>query len=119
MNKDGMKGTISLEITNPNNFAITVTNADFELFSSKVNVGKASLNEPFKIAANSTEVYAVKLNGNVGNLLAGSITGLMGALSGKNPEVTIKGTLKAKAFFLSKTIPVEVKTEIPLDSFRR
>lgn len=119
MNKGSVKGTISVNITNPNSFAITVSGAEFEFFSSQMSLGKARLDQSIKIAANSTQVYPVKFDGNLGNLLAGGISGVIGALSGKNPEATIKGNLKARAFFISKTIPVELKTEIPLDSFRR
>jgi LEA14-like dessication related protein len=119
MSKEGMRGTISLVITNPNNYAINVTSADFDLYSSGVKVGDAKLHKSFKIKANSTETYPVELKGNLPNLLAGGITSLIGALSGKSPEINIKGDLKARAFLVSKTIPIDVKTKIPLDGFKR
>lgn len=119
MSKEGMRGTISLVITNPNSYAINVTSADFDLYSSGVKVGDAKLYKSFKIKANSTETYPVELKGNLPNLLAGGITSLIGALSGKSPEINIKGDLKARAFLVSKTIPIDVKTKIPLDGFNR
>lgn len=119
MNKDGMEGTISLVITNPNNYPIKVKKANFDLFSGTVKVGDAQLNKSFKIKSNTTETYAIELTGNMPNLIAGGLTGLIGALRGQNPQVNIKGELKAGTFLVSKTIPVDVKTEIPLDNFIR
>ena len=82
-----LDATISLVLSNPNSFPITVKSGDFELFSGKKSLGDAQLKKAFKINANSTEVYPVQLTGNMGDLITAGLTGLAGMLSGKKPEV--------------------------------
>lgn len=119
LTKEGMQGTISLVITNPNSFSINVNSASFDIYSGSVKVGNADLSKSFKIKGNTTETYPVQLSGNMSNLIAGGLSSLIGAIRGQNPRVNIKGELKASAFLFSKTIPVDVTTEVPLDSFNR
>lgn len=109
-----IKGTIHLVIENPNGFPVTIKSAKFDVLSGAVKLGEAKLDEPFRINANISESYPIRLSGNMGNALSGGIVGLMGLLAGKNPEVTLKGELKASSFFVSKTVPVELKTELPI-----
>lgn len=118
VSKKGMEATISLVITNPNSYAINVTDANFDLFSNGSKVGDAVLKKSFKIKANSTETYPVQLKGSLGNLLASGVSSIISALQGKSPEVNIKGDLKARAFIFSKTIPVDFKTKIPLNGIK-
>ena len=109
-----MEGTIFLELKNPNMFAIKVKSAEFEIFNGNIRLGDAQLREEFKINGNSTEIYPVKLSGNLGNLLAGGLTSIAGLLSGKNPRILIKGDLRAGNFFVTKDIPVELETDLPI-----
>ena len=118
VSEKGMEATINLVITNPNSYPINVTKADFDLFSNGAKVGDAVLKNPFKIKANSTVPYPFKLKGSIGNLLASRVTSIISALQGKSPEINIKGNLKARAFIFSKTIPIDVKTKIPLNGIK-
>jgi len=118
MSKSGMLGTLQVGITNPNSYAIKVTGADFEIFSNGSKMGTAKLKHSFKIKANSTETYPVKLEANLTNVLAGGISSILGAISGKSPKVNIKGDLKARAFIFSKTIPVDFMAELPMDKIK-
>ena len=109
-----LDATISLVLSNPNSFPITVKSGDFELFSGKKSLGNAQLKKAFKINANSTEVYPVQLTGNMGDLITAGLTGLAGMLSGKKPEVLVKGELKVGNFFFHKKVPIEIKTDLPM-----
>ncbi len=109
-----LDATISLVLSNPNSFPITVKSGDFELFSGKKSLGDAQLKKAFKINANSTEVYPVQLTGNMGDLITAGLTGLAGMLSGKKPEVLVKGELKVGNFFFHKKVPIEIKTDLPM-----
>lgn len=115
--KGDIKGVITLQLNNPNGFAVTVKEADFKIMVDKSEVGTAVLSESFKIKANSVETYPVKLNGDISGALNGGIVGIVGILLGKDPKLMLVGEIKAGNIFISKTIPVEIETEIPISSF--
>jgi LEA14-like dessication related protein len=109
-----LDATINLVLSNPNSFPITVKSGEFELFSGKKSLGDAQLKKAFKINANSTEVYPVQLTGNMEDLISAGLTGLTSLLSGKKPEVLVKGELKVGNFFFHKKVPIEITTELPM-----
>ena len=109
-----IKGVIVLSIHNPNSFSVTVKGANFKIFKAESQLGTASIKEGFKIAANSTETYPVKLNANVESLLSGGIMGILNMLGGKNPRVKLIGEIQARALMIPRTIPIELETELPL-----
>lgn len=110
-----LDANIRLVLTNPNSFPITIKAGEFDIYSGKIHLGDAHLKRSFKISANSTKEYDVEVNGTIGDMLAAGITGLAGMLTGKKPEMTVKGELKAGNFFYTKKVPVELKTEMPLN----
>lgn len=114
LNGGKLDATINLVLSNPNSFPITVKSGEFELYSGKKSFGDAQLKKAFKINANSTEVYPVQLTGNMGDMITAGLTGLAGLLSGKKPEVLVKGELKVGNFFYHKKVPIEIKTELPM-----
>ena len=109
-----IKGIIVLSIHNPYSFPVTVMGANFKIFKAENQLGTASINEGFRIAANSSETYPVKLNANVESLLSGGIMGILNMLGGKNPRVKLIGEIKARALLIPRTIPIELETELPL-----
>lgn len=113
-----LKGVMNVSLSNPNSMAVTVKSATFDIYAGSMKLGEAKLDESFKIKANSSKTYPVKLSGSMGNALAGGLVGLAGFLGGKNPKITLKGEIKARSFLVSKKIPVEVQTELPLDRLR-
>lgn len=110
-----VEGVMKVRIYNPNNFAITVTNADLDVFAANVRVGDAHLSKKFKISAKSEETYDIEVDANIQNLLTGGLGSLVSVLSGKKPKVMLEGELKARSFLISKTIPIKLETEIPLN----
>lgn len=117
-NAGHIKGTVQLVIHNPNWFPVTVKSADLEIVSEALKLGEARLDEAFRINANASETYPIKLSGDIGNALSGGIVGLLGMITGKDPQVTLKGELKASGFFVNRTVPIEVKTTLPVNSLR-
>ncbi len=113
--KGKVEGIMKVRIYNPNSFPITVTKADFDVFASEVRVGDAHLGKNFKISANSEKSYDVRIEANVENLITGGIGGIVSMLAGKRPKVTLDGEMKARSFLISKTVPVKLETEIPLN----
>ena len=110
-----LEGTITMVLSNPNAFPINIKSGTFNIYSGKVHMGDAQLAHPLRIQAGTTDTYEVEVKGTMGDVIAAGISSLVGLISGKQPEMIIKGELKAGYFFYSKTVPVELKTEMPLN----
>lgn len=117
--ESGFNGEVTLRITNPNVFPVTVSGASFKVVHKAKEIGETTLEEPFKITANSTGQYPVKVKGGLGGLFMGGVLGIVGMLTGGNPVVTLKGEVQAKAFLIRHTVPVELETELPVSGLIR
>lgn len=114
INKNEIEGVVSVVLNNPNGFSVTIKEADFIILAGDVEIGSAQLNESFKIAANSEESYPIKLRGDASKALSGGISAVVGMLFGKEPKILLKGDIKARSFIFTKTVPVELETDIKL-----
>lgn len=114
VNSGKMEGVLTVELTNPNIFPVTVKSGELDIFANRSKLGTAVLNKAFKISGNSTARYDIELTGTFGNLLSAGISGLAGMLTGKDPELQVKGTFEAGNFIYTKTIPVDVTSRVPL-----
>lgn len=115
MDKGELSGTIKLVLNNPNDFPITVKSGDIGIYTGKSHMGDASLAKPLKIRANTTASYDVEVEGTIGDVISAGITGLAGLLTGQKPEMKIKGELKVGNFLFTKKVPVELKTDMPVE----
>ena len=114
ISKGNIEGTITVLLNNPNAFGVTVKEADFTIYAGKSEIGTAHLNEAFKIEAKEVKAYPVKLKGNTKDALSGGISALVGMLLGQDPKIILKGEIKAKSFIFSKTVPVEMETDLKM-----
>lgn len=110
-------GVITVKLNNPNGFPVTIKSGDFAIWAGKTEMGTAQLDESFKISANSNESYPIKLKGDVNGVLAGGISGLIGMFTGDDPKLVLKGDIKARSFLITRTVPVELETDLNLSSF--
>lgn len=110
-----LDATFTVRLTNPNSFPIKIKSGEFDLYMGKVHMGDAKLKKPFKIPASSTESYDIEVDGSMGDVLAAGITGLAGLLTGKQPQLDIKGTLKAGNLFYTKEVDVQLRTDMPVN----
>ncbi|HAW21436.1 MAG TPA: hypothetical protein DCX14_14735 [Flavobacteriales bacterium] len=110
-------GVITVMLRNPNGFPVTIKSGDFTIWAGKTEMGTAQLNESFKINSNSTESYPIKLKGDVGGVLTGGLAGLIGMFTGEDPKLVLKGEIKARSFLITRTVPVELATDLNLSSF--
>ena len=114
INKGKIEGTITVLLNNPNSFGVTVKEANFIIYAGKSEIGTAHLDESFKIEAKEEKSYPVKLKGDAKDALSGGISAAVGMLFGNDPKVVLRGTIKAKSFIFSKTIPVEMETDLKM-----
>ena len=103
---------IVLQINNPNNYKISITNSDLNLFLNGSEMGKAIIKEKIVIPKQSNEVhrFTVKLNNK--DLAANTLPFILSAALGIPMRLTVKGYIKAKAKMISKKIPIEFTKNI-------
>ena len=111
---DMMKGLVTadlgLKVNNPNDFAITVYGIDLEVSVAGVSLGKVSLADKFKIEKHTEAVYPVKANATLTDILGG-IPKILAAISKKQSNVELKGSIKVGSGIFKHTFPVDVKQE--------
>jgi LEA14-like dessication related protein len=100
-----IKLKIFLPIENPNNFSITIKDADLDLFVNNFKAGKINNVERLKINANSSYAYPIIFEISTKETLSNLLT-LYKAFSGGTPELRFKGNIKASSFGLTKKIKV-------------
>ena len=113
MDANGMEATVSMEISNPNNYRIQVMDPDVDLFLNGTAVGKATLDSVVVLEPRSTRVYSIPLRATFNQsgvmlplLLGSAMTGTM--------HLKAQGTVVGKARSLRKRFPFEVEQEISL-----
>jgi LEA14-like dessication related protein len=107
----GIEAIVSMKVKNPNNYKITIVNSDLDLFINGSKMGKAIIKDKIVLKKQQTEVYTFV----VGAKPSGGILGsLLSIAFSKNVRVGVKGKVKARAFMVSKSFPVDVEQNVSL-----
>lgn len=113
-NIDPLKGTVTvdlgLKIKNPNKLAVTVYGVDLDVTLAGAALGKIIMDEKVKIEKDTEQVYRVKAKAQIRDIL-NSIPKILTAVSQKQSNVELKGTIRAGVGIIKKTFPVELKQE--------
>ena len=112
-NSNSLDVVLYLKINNPNSFKIKVQEINVDLTLNSWEVGQVTSNEEFVLKPNSEDVYPVPVNVDFGNILTGGAA-LISLFSSDKASVKVFGDLKAKAFFITKTVKIDETKEISL-----
>ncbi len=112
-NSNSLDIVLYLKINNPNAFKIKVQEINVDLTLNSWEVGEVISKEEFVLKPNSNDVYPVPVNVDFGNILTGGAA-LISLFSSDKATVKILGDIKAKAFFISKTIKIDETKEVSL-----
>ncbi|HEU4716682.1 MAG TPA: LEA type 2 family protein [Bacteroidia bacterium] len=108
---DPLKGIVVLDmglrINNPNKFSITVYHLDVDITVGGVPLGKVSMDDKFKIRKDTEEVYPVKVNAQIRDIITG-IPKLLAAVQKKQTDVTAKGSIKVGSGIFRKIFPFDI-----------
>ncbi|MGB1318304.1 MAG: LEA type 2 family protein [Flavobacteriales bacterium] len=107
---------LQVEMSNPNDFPITVKSYDLGISVSGNAIGNAKSNEPTVIPAKGTVEKAVSITTSTSKLVSGSLMMGLQSLLGNAPsklEIQIEGAVVGKAKGLS--MRVKIKEKYPLD----
>lgn len=117
-NLDGLgftKSVVKMELAyfNPNNFALRLKDAEFDLFLDDTKVGHSLQDTLIEIPARDTFYFPVRLEVDMGNVFKNAL----GALT--NKEVTIKaaGNCKVGNKGVYLPFPIRCETKQKLDFF--
>lgn len=114
INQSGIKAKVSLQIKNPNNYNISIVNSDLDLYVNGNKLGKAELKNKIILKKNSNEINQFIVESNFTNAGMAVLPSLLSAITKKNIPLKIVGTIKGKAFWVTKKIPVEFSENVPL-----
>jgi LEA14-like dessication related protein len=111
---DILRGTLTMDlglrISNPNNFAVTIYGIDLNVNVAGAPLGQVLMAEKIKIAKDTEQVYRVKVDARMTDVING-IPKILDAISKKQSDVELKGSVKAGVGILKKTFPIELKQE--------
>ncbi len=116
MNGNTIDMVVSTEILNPNSFGVTVVDADFDVTVQGINLGKTNINKNIKINRKSTELHDIYFTLELNKLSKAALPTLIGFVAMGKKEVNLKidGSIKGKAFLISKRFPVHHEEKVPL-----
>jgi LEA14-like dessication related protein len=117
MTNNGAKVKIGIIVSNPNAHTIKIKGGQLDVFVNKNGIGKIDVPDTIELAKNSEEVYYLHLQSSYVQLLT-ALPGVIGFFNKKSAEVNIKGDIKAGAYFINKTFPVNVTQNISPDSLK-
>lgn len=109
----GIDLEIDVVLHNPNFFKCTISEGDLNIILNKVDLGNAKLLNQVKLPAKSELSQKFQVHVGVSTALLGGFASFFSILKRNSADIQLKGTIKAKAFGISKVFPVDETTSIP------
>ena len=110
----GAEVEVTLQISNPNNYKITISNFDLDIFLNDSKLGKAIVSKNIVLPKKSNEQHTITIKLKGKNLTAAAMPAMLSAAMGGRIKLSAKGTVKAKAKMISKKVPIEFSENISL-----
>lgn len=103
---------IGLKINNPNNTKFTIKESDLNVFINNLDLGKAMVKDKIIIPPNFNQTLFANVETNIAQLLFQALPLISAVNNHELMKVKISGTVKVKAFFITKSYPVELEKEM-------
>jgi LEA14-like dessication related protein len=104
-----------IQITNPNNFTLSVVDSDFDVYIKNKRIGKAYIDSKVKISKNSSDYHIVVLKSDYEDLASGAMTNLIALTMGSDKiNFKVEGFIVGKAFLFKKKVKVSHEGIVPL-----
>jgi hypothetical protein len=100
--KDVVEVSVTLQLDNPNWYAVTLTQSEIDIFVNKKGMGKVHLVEKVKAGAED-------LSGNF-------LENLLSLLFAKNADFQAVGIVKGKALLIGREIPIDISEQVDIKS---
>lgn len=105
---------VYMQIHNPNNYKIAITEADMELFVKGKKIGNAKLDNTIVLPKNSNEVYEALVFTPMNEMQTNAIPTILSVIGQPTVPVHVKGYVKGKVKGVAKKIPVEFTDNVRL-----
>lgn len=105
---------VYMQIHNPNNYKIAITEADMELFVKGKKIGNAKLDNTIVLPKNSNEVYEALVFTPMNEMQTNAIPIILSVIGQSTVPVHVKGYVKGKVKGVAKKIPVEFTDNVRL-----
>lgn len=105
---------VELQIENPNNYKISITDGDLDLYIKDKKIGKTILQNKLILPKKSNEIHEILISTPLKDALSGTIPLVLGVIGKKNIFIHVQGEIKAKAKGIAKKIPVDFKENVAL-----
>ena len=102
----GVQLRVFLPLKNPNTYKIKIKKYDIDVKINGHKIGNVSSNEKIVINRKSEKVYEFPLDIKFKGMLMPTIMAIVKIFTRREVKISAKGTLKAKALFISKTIKI-------------
>ena len=112
LDQKGMEVEISIKVHNPNNYKISIVNADLDLFVNKKYLGKAKVRKNIVLPANSTGTHQVNLSAKFNKQSAAALVGMASLFSSRSVNLGLKGTLTGKVKMIRKKVDLDITRPI-------
>lgn len=108
----GLSATVTVEVNNPNDYRISVTEPDVDLYINDIAMGKATMDSMVTLDPSSSRSYELPLHATFTNGQDNMIPLLMMAALSGSLKLGLKGTAVGKAGMLRKRFPFEVDQQV-------
>ena len=113
MSAAGVTVDVHVQISNPNNYKISVVKTNLNAVLNGADLGKPKMKGNLVLPKNSNEVHTITIQMKGSQLKAALPTMISMALGGQ-PTMRIHGTITAKAKMLRKKVDVDFTDKIAL-----
>jgi LEA14-like dessication related protein len=105
--------SVKLNVNNPTNHKITVTNIDAKVYLNNQYIGKLLSSEKIIFSAKKADDYTIRLKVRLSNILGTAFT-MMQLNEGNRVNFRIEGVVSARSFIILKKIPVSESRDIKI-----
>lgn len=114
VNKQFVSLELLIPIKNDNNFKFKVKKVDLDINMNGNELGKVREMKNIVVKANSNETHSLLVKIEFSKVLKNSVNLLSSIIMKKNAKLKLKGYIRVKAFFIGKTIEIDVDKPVKL-----
>ena len=113
MSAAGVTVDVHVQISNPNNYKISVVKTNLNAVLNGADLGKPKMKGNLVLPKNSNEVHTITIQMK-GSQLKAALPSMLSMALGGQPTMRIHGTITAKAKMLRKKVDVDFTDKIAL-----
>lgn len=114
--QDVVEAEITLELINPNWYAVTLTESFVDVYINGKEIGEVELKEKVKLPKKTTNLRTLVMVGDYEKMSSGFLDNLLTLLFANQAKFEAKGYMKGRALLITKKVEVDVQEFVDLRS---